>query len=106
MGLLADANFQQGEKYVAPGDLLVAFSDGVVEATNAAGEEFGEKRLLIAIRELWDAPASDIRHAIHTRLKEFTGNEPVADDQTIIVVRFKHSAIKMSAPESDTISVS
>ena len=34
MGLLPGANFQQGEEFVAPGDLLVAFSDGVVEATN------------------------------------------------------------------------
>jgi len=106
MGLLPGTNFQQGEQFVAPGDLLVAFSDGVVEATNAAGEEFGETRLITTIRALWDASASDIRNAIHTQLKEFTGNEPVNDDQTIIVVRFKHSAIKMSAPESDTVSVS
>ena len=104
MGLLPDANFQQGEEYVAPGDLLVAFSDGVVEAENSAGEEFGDKRLISAIGELSEASATDIRNAIHTRLKEFTGNEPVADDQTLIVVRFKHSTISKPKPESDTVT--
>jgi serine phosphatase RsbU (regulator of sigma subunit) len=105
IGLLPNANYQQGEQYVAPGDLLVAFSDGVVEATNVAGEEFGEKRLIAVVKGLWDASAQDIRNAIHTQLKQFTGDAPVGDDQTLIVVRFKHSAIRMSAPESDTVSV-
>lgn len=105
MGLLPGANFQQGEQYVAPGDLLIAFSDGVVEATNSAGEEFGEKRLIDIARELWSSQATDIRHAIHARLKEFTGNAPVADDETLIVVRFKHSNVTITETQSDTATV-
>lgn len=105
MGLLPGANFQQGEQYVAPGDLLIAFSDGVVEATNSAGEEFGEKRLIDIARELWSAQATDIRHAIHARLKEFTGNAPVADDETLIIVRFKHSNVTITEAQSDTATV-
>jgi len=105
MGLLPGANFQQGEQFVAPGDLLIAFSDGVVEATNAAGEEFGDKRLVTIARELWSAQASDIRNAIHARLKEFTGNAPVEDDETLIVVRFKHSNVKISETQSSTATV-
>ena len=77
MGLLPGANFQQGEEFVAPGDLLVAFSDGVVEATSDAGEEFGDTRLLAVIQEMWDSSATDIRNAIHARLKAFTGDLPV-----------------------------
>ena len=105
MGLLPGANFQQGEQYVAPGDLLIAFSDGVVEATNAAGEEFGDKRLVSVARELWNAQATDIRNAIHARLKEFTGNAPVADDETLIIVRFKHSNVTITEAQSDTATV-
>ena len=105
IGLLTDVNFQQGEQYVAPGDLLVAFSDGVVEATNAAGEEFGDKRLVSIARELWNAPAADIRNAIHSRLREFTGGAPVADDETLIVVRFKHTNVTMSEAQSSTATV-
>jgi sigma-B regulation protein RsbU (phosphoserine phosphatase) len=105
MGLLPGANFQQGEEFVAPGDLLVAFSDGVVEATNESGEEFGDKRLLTVIQELWDSSAMEIRNAIHARLKEFTGDLPVVDDQTLIVVRFKHSAKKLAEARSTAASV-
>jgi hypothetical protein len=105
MGLLPNANYQQGEEFVAPGDLLVAFSDGVVEAAGETGEEFGDKRLLQAIQDHWDASATDIRNAIHQRLKEFTGDLPVVDDQTLIVVRFKHSAKVLSETRSTTASV-
>jgi hypothetical protein len=105
MGLLPGANFQQGEQFVAPGDLLIAFSDGVVEATNAAGEEFGDKRLVSIARELWSAQATDIRNAIHARLKEFTGNAPVEDDETLIVVRFKHSNVTLTETQSSTATV-
>ena len=104
MGLLPAANFQQGEEFVAPGDLLVAFSDGVVEAMNPSGEEFGDKRLLVVIQEFWDASATEIRNAIHTQFKQFTGDAPVLDDQTLIVVRFKHSA--QTRAESRSISAS
>ena len=105
MGLLPGANFQQAEEFVAPGDLLVAFSDGVVEATSATGEEFGDKRLLAVIQEMWDSSATDIRNAIHARLKQFTGDLPVVDDQTLIVVRFKHSAKRLAETRSTTASV-
>jgi hypothetical protein len=105
MGLLPGANFQQGEQYVAPGDLLIAFSDGVVEATNKAGEEFGDKRLVSIARELWSAQATEIRQAIHARLKEFTGNAPVEDDETLIIVRFKHSNVTLTEAQSNTATV-
>ncbi|HET9942155.1 MAG TPA: PP2C family protein-serine/threonine phosphatase [Terriglobia bacterium] len=105
MGLLPGANFQQGEEFVASGDLLVAFSDGVVEAMSPSGEEFGDKRLLLAIQERWEASANEIRSAIHTRLKEFTGSSPVLDDQTLIVVRFKHSPETLAESRSIPSSV-
>jgi serine phosphatase RsbU (regulator of sigma subunit) len=105
IGLLPGVHFQQGEEYVAPGDLLVAFSDGVVEATSPTGEEFGEGRLLSIIRQLWDSSASEIRTAIHTSLKGFTGDAPVNDDETLIVVRFKHSPRALSETQSSAASV-
>ena len=104
MGLLPGVSFQQGEQYIAPGDLLVAFSDGVVEATNEAGEEFGDRRVTEIIQELWDAPAAAIRNTIHERVREFTADAPVSDDQTIIVVRFKHHAADL--PEQRTSAAS
>ena len=46
IGLLPECGYEQGEVQLAPGDLLVAFTDGVSEAMNAAQEEWGEERLL------------------------------------------------------------
>ena len=105
IGLLPGVHFQQGEEYVAPGDLLVAFSDGVVEATSPTGEEFGEGRLLSIVRQLWDSSAAEIRNAIHGSLKDFTGEAPVNDDETLIVVRFKHSPRALSETQSSAASV-
>lgn len=100
MGLLPGVTFQQGEHYIAPGDLLVAFSDGVVEAANEAGEEFGEQRVVDIIQESWEAPATTIRNVIYDRVREFTSGAPVSDDQTIIVVRFKHHAVELPEPRT------
>jgi hypothetical protein len=105
MGLLPGANFQQGEQYVAPGDLLIAFSDGVVETMNSASEEFGDKRLVTIARELWSAQAPDIRNTIHARLKEFRGEAPIEDDETLIVVRFKHSNVTISENQASTATL-
>lgn len=105
LGLLPDANYQQGEQFVAPGDVLVAFSDGVVEATNTAGVDFGEERLIATLRECWNLSAADIRQTIHKSLKAFTDSAPVADDQTLIVVRFKHSASAVTSTLSNTAAV-
>jgi serine phosphatase RsbU (regulator of sigma subunit) len=92
LGLLPEIGYQQGEQIVHKGDLLVAFSDGVIEAPNAAGEEFGEARLMEAIRQSWNSSPNDIRTAILSRLREFMQETPLHDDQTLIVIRFKHSS--------------
>jgi hypothetical protein len=105
LGLLSNVDYQQGEQYVAPDDILVAFSDGVVEATNTAGEEFGEGRLIATIQDLWESSAAEIRSTIHERLKEFTNSAPVEDDQTLIVVRFKHAAPRLTETRSSAASV-
>jgi sigma-B regulation protein RsbU (phosphoserine phosphatase) len=51
LGLFPDASYRKGEARLAPGDLLVVFSDGVSEAFNEEGEEFGEDRLLDVLRD-------------------------------------------------------
>ena len=51
LGILADATFSEQQVDLGPGDVLVAYSDGVTEAANSAGEFFGEDRLKEAILE-------------------------------------------------------
>ncbi len=73
VGLLEFAPYGQETVQLDPGDTIVVFSDGVSEAMNAAGEEFGDDRLL-ACRGL-------LRGRAHRRRRAFTG-APQSDDIT------------------------
>jgi sigma-B regulation protein RsbU (phosphoserine phosphatase) len=70
-----------------PGDMLVLFSDGVTEAQNEAGEEFGDDRLLDVLRTAATAPAADVVTQIFDAIDAFAGHAPQFDDITMFVVR-------------------
>ncbi|HXZ18361.1 MAG TPA: PP2C family protein-serine/threonine phosphatase, partial [Candidatus Acidoferrales bacterium] len=76
------------ETTLAPGDLLVMYTDGVSEAPNSAGEEFGERRLLEVIRPalLNCATAASVLGSIDTAVQQFTAGVQ-ADDITLVVAR-------------------
>jgi hypothetical protein len=88
LGLLPDGQYEQGEQRVMATDLLVAFSDGIFEAPNAANEEFGEARLIDVVRSTWNTSPENIRDALLSAVRDFIKDTPVADDQTLVVVRF------------------
>jgi sigma-B regulation protein RsbU (phosphoserine phosphatase) len=90
LGLLPKADYRQGQAAVCCGDLLVLYSDGVVEAENAAGEQFDEDRVLAAVRENSDSSSTGMRDEIVKRVHAFLGNAPPQDDLTLIVARFRH----------------
>ena len=69
-----------------PGDVLAIFSDGVTDAMNASGEEFGEAELLAALRACRTAPASTVLDAVMTAVLEFSAREQ-HDDLTLVVAR-------------------
>ena len=85
LGFLPTAVYRQGTINVEDGDLLIILSDGIVEATNAADEEFGEERVLSAVRGVMDKPASEVRDAVLKQLRSFSRG-PRVDDQTLLVV--------------------
>jgi phosphoserine phosphatase RsbU/P len=87
LGLLQGADYCQGRVVVYPGDLFVLYSDGVVEAENAFGEQFGEDRLLAVVRENSDSSSTEIRDEILRRVHAFLDKERVQDDLTLIVAR-------------------
>ena len=77
----------RGERSFEPGDLLVLYSDGILEAANGADEQFGEKRVRAVVRSNFDQPAEEIRNRILTAVRDFTGDVQAADDQTLLVIR-------------------
>jgi sigma-B regulation protein RsbU (phosphoserine phosphatase) len=100
LGLIPDTPFTQGQQTIRKGDMLVAFSDGIVEATNFSGEEFGEQRLIDAIRRSQNESAANIRSAVLNRVNNYMNSEQAADDQTLFVVRFKHAAV-VASPDAN-----
>ena len=72
---------------LAAQDVFVFCSDGVFEAMNRAGEEFGARRLLDVVRAARDGSAQEIAHAINVAVDEHRAGFPPNDDSTILVLR-------------------
>jgi phosphoserine phosphatase RsbU/P len=87
IGISADAPYQSGSVVLAPGDWLVIFTDGVVEAMNTRGEEYGEERLLAMIAGGSNAPPAEMMQRIMINLDGFVGNTPQHDDVTCLLVK-------------------
>jgi phosphoserine phosphatase RsbU/P len=87
IGLLDAGRFEQRSITLAPGDLLLVFSDGISEAMNAGEEEWGESRLLSAVREAGPCPAEPLIHSLFAAADAFAGGAVQYDDMTVVVVR-------------------
>jgi sigma-B regulation protein RsbU (phosphoserine phosphatase) len=85
-GLLANAKYQQRTVQLCSGDVLVFYTDGITEARNARNEEFGEQRLIDVINENKHAQAAQLRDRILTVVKNFSGDQPQHDDETLLVL--------------------
>jgi sigma-B regulation protein RsbU (phosphoserine phosphatase) len=71
------------------GDMLVLFTDGITEARNAAGEEFGYDRLKAAVENISFESLKDMQQHLLRQLYEYTGSDEINDDYTTMIVRFK-----------------
>lgn len=90
LGVLPEAEYRQGEVTISDGDLLVLYSDGVVEATGASGDQFGEERLQATVRNNVDKTAGEIRDAVLRDVEAFLGKQRAQDDLTLVVARLQN----------------
>ena len=88
LGMLPAARYEQARFEVCPGDVLVLYSDGLIEATNAAGEEYGEGRLREFLATADAGNPDAIRDAILASVSAFLGAAPPQDDLTLVVAKF------------------
>lgn len=93
VGLLPGVPYGEGEVKLTSGDRIVIFSDGVSEAMDAAGNEFGDERLLAAIRASHggneDIDAPHLVDDVIASVRVFTAGAAQSDDITAMVVRYR-----------------
>jgi sigma-B regulation protein RsbU (phosphoserine phosphatase) len=86
LGLFQDVIWGQGVVQLAPGDVLVLYTDGITEARDAQREFFDEDRLRESLIANRGQPAETIRDAILGAVDEFVGDAPQSDDIGLVVV--------------------
>jgi serine phosphatase RsbU (regulator of sigma subunit) len=85
-GLFPSASYEEETLPMKPGDYLVIFSDGISEALNTAGEEFGDDRIQAVITG--DGSAAELLDALLGTVRDFCAGAVQADDMTAIVMRY------------------
>ena len=92
LGIERDEKFPTGQTQMAPGEILFFYTDGIIEAVNSQGEEFGRGRLLsvLAPCDAANSAAEILAHIMHV-LDGFVGLAPQHDDLTCMVVRRKRA---------------
>ncbi|HVH61879.1 MAG TPA: PP2C family protein-serine/threonine phosphatase [Candidatus Sulfotelmatobacter sp.] len=89
LGIKVDAAYETASLELRPGDALILFTDGVIEAFNESGEEFGNERWLATIRGLPDWNGLQSLRYLMERVDQFVGATRQADDITCLVFRSK-----------------
>lgn len=87
LGLVAGVQFGMREVDVAPGDVLLLYTDGVTEATSEDGEMFEEERLAAVLRESASGSAAEILDSVFSAVREFADREAEGDDVTAVVLK-------------------
>jgi phosphoserine phosphatase RsbU/P len=92
LGMFPDAVYSSVEIHVGPGDRCLLYTDGILEANNAAGEEFGKSRCKEFLQTQRDIPAAHFADALLDRIAGFSGYNSARaqeDDITLLVLEFR-----------------
>jgi phosphoserine phosphatase RsbU/P len=93
VGAMQDTVYTAGSLTLAPGDGLFVYSDGVTEATNAAGAQYGEGQLAADLNELVRTNGRELLDAVLERVRKHCKDEPQTDDLTALMIRWRPSAV-------------
>jgi sigma-B regulation protein RsbU (phosphoserine phosphatase) len=87
LGVLSDAEYSRGAVQLNYGDMLVVYSDGIIESLNHAGQEFGYERLEAQLRKSQADSADSVLFSVLGAVQDFAGTRPLIDDMSLAVVR-------------------
>ncbi len=88
VGLFSSATYADERTQLEPDDVLVIYSDGVTEALNMAGDEFGEERLAGELMKTRTSPLPDILQGVIAAVQTFAAGASQSDDVTVLVARY------------------
>ena len=87
LGMFPKVKYEEFSLATQPGDSLIFFSDGIVDAQNAAGDMFGDDRLKAVVKKYAQKSASKIAEAILAEVSKFQGGQEHFDDETVVVLK-------------------
>ena len=87
LGSFAGSTYDEVTFDLSAGDVYVFCSDGVFEANDALGREFGAERLLQVVSDTCRKPARELVNAIFAAVQEFRGDTPPNDDMTAVAIK-------------------
>ncbi len=87
IGLLANSHYEQSTLLLHPGDVLLAFTDGISEAMTVDGDEWSEDRLIEHLVGLPEMPAAELVKCLFDAADEFAAGAPQHDDMTLLVLK-------------------
>ncbi|MFP4321835.1 MAG: PP2C family protein-serine/threonine phosphatase, partial [Anaerolineales bacterium] len=89
LGWFDDLPVQVQTYQLHPGDMVIFYTDGITEAENMQGEQFGDARLAEVIQhEAEAASVEEVKASLVNALVQFVGEAPPFDDQTLVIVRY------------------
>ena len=86
VGLFDNMTYEEGAVEMHPGEIFLAYSDGVTEPENDFGE-FGEQRLIDLVRDNRDLPLPQISQIVTTAVENWIGDNEQPDDVTLVLAR-------------------
>jgi len=87
LGMFDGAEYQEGNVVIEPGDCLIFYTDGLVEARDVRGEEFGFERLERVLEKNSGLKAKKIIESVFSEIEKFSLDIRKLDDQTIVVMK-------------------
>jgi serine phosphatase RsbU (regulator of sigma subunit) len=100
LGSVVDAKFEANTQPFEPGDLLICYTDGLIEAANPNGDQFGDKRVRQTVQKNQGRNVEEICEALLGEVARFVVTDVLEDDQTLVVARHTGVAASQGGPTS------
>jgi sigma-B regulation protein RsbU (phosphoserine phosphatase) len=87
VGMFAETSYHEAVLELQPGDLFIAFTDGLIEARTPLGVEFGEERVIKILEQHATRSAEEVKQALLAAVERWTGGHEQEDDLTLLVFK-------------------